>query len=37
MPQHDLTAIWGGVKEDLRRQLEPSAFDLWISRTRLVE
>lgn len=37
MPQHDLTAIWGGVKDDLRRQLEPSAFDLWISRTRLVE
>ena len=37
MPQHDLQTIWGGVKDCLRRQLDPGAFDLWISRTKLIE
>lgn len=35
--QDELSSIWGGVKESLRRQLGPNDYDLWISRTRLVE
>jgi chromosomal replication initiator protein len=37
MPNHDLAAIWGGVKDNLRRKLEPGDYDLWIAKTRLLE
>ena len=37
MPTHDLATIWGGVKDNLRRKLEPGDFDLWIAKTRLLE
>ncbi len=37
MTSQELTAVWGGVKEALRRQLEPADFELWIATTQLRE
>jgi chromosomal replication initiator protein len=37
MPNHDLSAIWGGVKDNLRRHMESGDYELWIAKTRLLE
>lgn len=35
--EDELASIWGGVKENLRRQLGQNDYELWIARTRLAE